>query len=269
MMQHRYTAVLDTIRHIEELAEPLSAPETRQHIRDILQRLALRTELFPADHFNVRPGKTGGIYELYVAPNRGLSLYASAGASGKYQPPHDHTTWAVIAGVRGVEHNQFFKCVARDEVHATGSLRFVRSVAVGPGESVTLAAQDFHTIAIDDGADALHLHLYGNALDTLKGRIGFATEAGGTFTRFMAKPLTFAPWTDAKELAEMREQGLDFTEHSVDTPNLMGSLRASSDQSSPIVLTGVESQAQGDAEQTIRTLQYAGFHNLAVFKPEV
>lgn len=269
MMQQRYEAVQYTIDEIQALGQDLSEEPIREKIRSILEKLAVQTELFPVESFNVRPGKAGGIYELYVAPDRSLSLYASSGASGKYQPPHDHTTWAVIAGIRGVERNQFFECLERDDENNRGALKFVRAAAVGPGDSVTLSAADFHTIAVEDGADALHLHLYGDALDTLVGRIGFATETGGTFTRFMAEPMTFAPWISDAEVQQMQTDGLSVVLQPVAVPNLVEAVkRAAPDSTQAVVLTGVNSQIEPQTESAIRDLHRAGFHNLAVLKPK-
>ena len=67
--------------------------------RELIQ-LASRTELFPKEQFAILPGKPT-IYRLAEDPDHRFALYASAGALGKYQPPHNHTTWAVIAGVYG------------------------------------------------------------------------------------------------------------------------------------------------------------------------
>jgi len=267
-MQARYEAVQATIKKIQTLGPVLEEPATREAICGILERLAQRGDLFPATSFSVRPGASGGIYELYVAPDRSLSLYASSGASGKYQPPHDHTTWAVIAGIRGVERNQFFECTDRDDATSTGEIRFVRAKDVGPGQSVTLAAEDFHTIAVTEGSDALHLHLYGNALDTLEGRIGFATEQGGTFKRFMAKPLTFAPWISQAELEAMRVDGLAVCVQSVKSRDWVAGVRsASPDPSARVVLVDVQSESDTDLEVQVRALLFAGYHNLAVLRP--
>lgn len=267
-IQVRHDAVMNTIEQIRSLGDDLHALETREKIRGLLEKLAIQSDLFPDEDFKPRPGASGGLYELYVAPDRSLSLYASAGASGKYQPPHDHTTWAVIAGVRGVERNQFFECLERDDETSTGKIRLIRAAEVGPGQSVTLAADEFHTIAVDDGADALHLHLYGNALDTLVGRIGFESETGGQFKRFMAKPLTFAPWVTAQELEAMRSDSKPLTILSFTVGDLCQAASGAGLQPGDrIVLIDVQSQNDSAAEEQVRALQRKGFHNLAVLKP--
>ena len=268
MMQARYDAVQGAIKQIRALGSPLHEAATREKIRGILEALAVQADLFPTHGFTVRPGASGGIYELYVAPDRSLALYASSGASGKYQPPHDHTTWAVIAGIRGIERNQFFQCVERDDKSGTGKLNFLHAKDVGPGDSVTLSAEDFHTIAVQEGGDALHLHLYGNALDTLVGRIGFASETGGAFKQFMANPQTFAPWVNQDELQAMRDDGEPLLVQSATATDLVSAVKAASpDQTRRIVLVDVPAEVDPETESRVRDLQRAGYHNLAVLRP--
>lgn len=267
-IQQRHDAVKSTIEQIRALGPDLHADEVRQKIRPILEELAKQSELFPEENFKPRPGASGGIYELYVAPDRSLSLYASAGKGGKYQPPHDHTTWAVIAGIRGIERNQFFDCLERNDETSTGKIQLVESVDVGPGESVTLGAEDFHTIAVEEGGDALHLHLYGNALDTLVGRIGFDSETGGEFRRFMAKPMTFAPWVSEAELEAMKADGEPLHVLSFTLGNMawaVGGAGVTPDER--IVLIDMPSQTDEAAAKEVRELHRRGYHNLAVLKP--
>ena len=76
-------------------------------IKAELIALASRSELFPAPHFANFPGSAGTIYHLAEDPDGRFALYGSAGVPGKAQPPHNHTTWASIAGVFGDEHNVF------------------------------------------------------------------------------------------------------------------------------------------------------------------
>ena len=65
--------------------------------RGSLIGLATQSDLFPAEHFKVF-GSKGTIYHLAEDPDGRFALYGSAGVPGKYQPPHNHTTWATIAG---------------------------------------------------------------------------------------------------------------------------------------------------------------------------
>src|SRR4026209_1208054 len=74
-----------------------------EKIGGLLASLAGRAELFPQDEFPL--GADGGIYRLSEDPNHRFALYASAGGPGKKGLPHNHTTWAVIAGVHGEERN--------------------------------------------------------------------------------------------------------------------------------------------------------------------
>lgn len=268
-IQVRHDAVMETIKQIKALGPDLHPKEVRQKIQPILAELAKKTELFPSENFKPRPGASGGLYELYVAPDRSLSLYASAGASGKYQPPHDHTTWAVIAGVHGVERNQFFECLERDNETNTGKIRFLEAVDVGPGQSVTLGADEFHTIAVEQGSDALHLHLYGNALDTLVGRIGFESETGGQFKRFMAKPMTFAPWVTQAELDAMQADGEPLSVLSFTLGNMAWAVGGAGLKTTDrIVLIDWPGEDDSTAASEVRELHRRGYHNLAVLKPE-
>src|SRR5262249_44205698 len=96
---------IDAIRLIErEQGVTLAALDA---IRERLIGLATRSELFPEASFPIPAGATGRAYRLAEDPDHRFALYASAGAPGRAAPPHNHTTWAVIAGVRGEEHNVF------------------------------------------------------------------------------------------------------------------------------------------------------------------
>ena len=54
-------------------------------------------------------GEPGKAYRLAEDADHRFALYAAAGAPGRQAPPHNHTTWAVIAGVYGEEHNVFYR----------------------------------------------------------------------------------------------------------------------------------------------------------------
>jgi len=107
-----------------------------EKIKADLIALASRTELFPPAHFANIPGRAGTIYHLAEDPDGRFALYGSAGVPGKAQPPHNHTTWAVISGVFGDEHNVFYERIDNRAVPGEGKLRKSGELTVQRGNAV-------------------------------------------------------------------------------------------------------------------------------------
>src|SRR4051812_9674240 len=97
------TEAIETVRTIE--AEYGVTREALELIKPVLVGLASQTELFPQESFGNLQGRPGTLFHIAEDPDGRFALYGSAGAPGKAQPPHNHTTWACIAGVYGDEHN--------------------------------------------------------------------------------------------------------------------------------------------------------------------
>ena len=174
-----------------------------EKIKTELIALAAQSELFPPEHFANLPGRTGTIYHLAEDADGRFALYGSAGTPGKAQPPHNHTTWASIAGVYGDEHNVFYERVYRGETPGEGRLRRTRELTIQRGSACAMLPDDFHTIEVTGPGDSLHLHLYGKTLEDLPGRITFPSSTGGKPARFMAKPEIYSPRIAPRELRAM------------------------------------------------------------------
>ena len=278
-MQQRYEAVRKVMEDIGRLSQSQAGEALRQAIAPLLVELGKRDKLFPPHEFPVRDGKPGGLYQLWRGRDGDLALYASAGKTGKKQPPHDHTTWAVIAGVFGEEHNVFFERIDDRSQPGIGQLKQVDELTVVQGNAAQLSGEIFHTIEVVSEEDSLHLHLYGRALDTLSGRINFKSEEGGAYTRFMAVPETYAPWilpgdlyrmlTDGMELAilDVRENGV-YTQghlfHAASMPLSVFELRFRQGLPSLHARIVLIDDNDGLAEKAVRILHAHGYHNVAV-----
>ncbi len=204
----RAQAARETIESVRAIESQFGATrEALERIKPELVKLASRTELFPASSFGNLPGRPGTIFHVAEDPDGRFALYGSAGSPGKAQPPHNHTTWACIAGVYGDEHNVFYDRVDDHPADAQASLVKTGELTVVKGNACAFLADDFHTIEVVNGKESLHLHLYGKTLEDLPGRVYFGSSVGGKYQRFMSRPEVFAPRISAVELKAMIAEG--------------------------------------------------------------
>ncbi len=204
----RAQAARETIESVRAIESQFGATrEALERIKPELVKLASRTELFPASSFGNLPGRPGTIFHVAEDPDGRFALYGSAGSPGKAQPPHNHTTWACIAGVYGDEHNVFYDRVDDHPADAQASLVKTGELTVVKGNACAFLADDFHTIEVVNGKESLHLHLYGKTLEDLPGRVYFGSSVGGKYQRFMSRPEVFAPRISATELKAMIAEG--------------------------------------------------------------
>ncbi|MDB5878682.1 MAG: sulfurtransferase, partial [Variovorax sp.] len=193
-------------------------------IAEQLVGLGRRAELFPDHHFPVSAERPNAVYRLAEDPDGRFALFVSAGLAGKFQPPHDHTTWAMIAGIRGNERNVVYRRRATDDP-LRDRLEHARTVDVTAGQHVTLTADVVHTIELIGGEYGLHLHFYGLSLERLTKRVVFESSEGGTYRQFSPPALirhpVIAPHAlkqalrsgDELALLDVREEGVFAKKH--------------------------------------------------------
>lgn len=148
-------------------------------IRARLVDLASRGELwseaaFPAPAGDERQSR----YLIGQEGPEGLSLYLNVMRGGKTIPPHNHTTWACIAAVEGVEHNTLYDRLDDGSVPGKAEIRPRQTVAVAPGGAIAMLPDDVHSVEIRGGQTIRHLHFYGRPLETLDRRLTFDMEKG-------------------------------------------------------------------------------------------
>ena len=207
LMTRRHQAITESMNAIRDLRDSMGASDALiEAIGPILIDLGLQEDLFPESAFGVRDG-TMAIHELSADGDGRLGLYASAGLPGKSQPPHDHRTWACIAGVRGAEWNQYFERVDDGVDRLHGVLEPRGEMVIRAGDARGLMGHDFHTIEVVEDRPALHLHVYGHTLDRLTGRVYFESETGGEVRLFMTRPTFQSARVSVSELNEMLTDG--------------------------------------------------------------
>jgi len=207
MHQERAAAVRQLVDQARAIEKSGVTTANLGKIGGLLASLARRADLFPQDEFPLGPD--GGIYRLSEDPDHRFALYASAGGPGKKVPPHNHTTWAIIAGVHGEERNVVYDRLDNgaqaDKVQlreATAKEKTLRN-----GDVIAYLPDDFHHIETPVGSgNALHLHFYGLSLEHLPDRVS-VDMASGTAKRFMTKAKILTPLLTVQQVKAMLKSG--------------------------------------------------------------
>ena len=203
--QERSRAVRQLVDQARQIEKEGVTSRMLDKMGNLVASLASRADLFPQDEFPLGPD--GGIYRLSEAPDHRFALYASAGGPGKKVPPHNHTTWAVIAGVHGAEHNVVYERLDNGAKPDHVQLRAAREKTLRRGDVICYLPDEFHHIETPEGSgSALHLHFYGLSLEHLPDRVS-VDMANGTAKRFMSKPRILTPLLSVRQVKAMLKSG--------------------------------------------------------------
>jgi predicted metal-dependent enzyme (double-stranded beta helix superfamily) len=172
LILERASAAQDTLTRLQAVSveadgEAAHAVAVKQAVLD----LAARAELFPLDHYPVKPGTRGGFYRVIEGTGRTNAIYVSVAAPAteterRGNTPHRHVGWATIAGIQGEEFNAIYQRIDDGLVPGQGTLRKRAEVTIREGEAVYVPAGDYHHIELRSANPTLHLHVYQLGVDS-------------------------------------------------------------------------------------------------------
>ena len=137
-----------------------------QAIKAQLTELSENRDLFSIKDFpppDATSDRRSCLYRLSEDDDHRFALYINSADGVVNAPVHNHTTWAVIVGITGLELNKFYD--------RTGAGVAEKSAArVEQGQGVCLLPDDLHSIHIEAGEPVINFHMYGLALEQLHRR---------------------------------------------------------------------------------------------------
>lgn len=145
-------------------------------VTPLASRLALAKDAWlKPQHYETDAEQGFGLHLLHEEPDHSLAVFAVAWAPHDGTPPHDHGTWAVVAGVVGVERNVKYNRLddrsRPDHVELEERCSFTASA----GDVICLKPNGIHLVWNDSDSVTVSLHTYGRHINHT-GRSAFDIE---------------------------------------------------------------------------------------------
>ena len=155
-------------------------------VRPLARRASLSRSSWVEDRmYEVDPEQGVAGYVLHEESDHSLAVLAVSWLPHRGVPPHDHGTWAVVAGVDGPEKNEFFQRADDRSRPGYAELRKVGEKVCSAGDVIAMPSGTIHSVLNETDAVTLSLHIYGKHIN-YTGRSQFDLTAR-TETPFILK----------------------------------------------------------------------------------
>ncbi len=130
-------------------------------MRPLALKASLDKALIQPAHYECDPEGGIGLHLLHAEPDHSLAVFMVSWLPGRGVTPHDHGTWAVVAGVDGPEVNTFWKRLDDGTRAGYAELAPAGEQAIDAGEVVSMLPEGIHSVRNDSHRITLSLHTYG------------------------------------------------------------------------------------------------------------
>jgi predicted metal-dependent enzyme (double-stranded beta helix superfamily) len=138
-----------------------NAAEVAERVRPLAGVLALSRNWLEPRHYVCDVEQGFGLHVLHEEPDHRLLVFAAAWLPGRGPAPHNHGTWAVVAGVAGAETNVLWERLDDRSRPGHARLRKVSEQVVGPGDVLTFPPEAIHSVVNHTQEVSVSLHVYG------------------------------------------------------------------------------------------------------------
>jgi len=143
------------------VADAADESEILAAVGPLARRLALDRSWLAPKLFETDEEQGFLAHLLHEEPDQGLAVFAVNWLPGRGAPPHDHGTWAVVAGVVGAERNIRYSRLDDGSRPGFAELAVKHDFTAAPGELVAMKTGGIHAVRNETDAVTLSLHTYG------------------------------------------------------------------------------------------------------------
>ncbi len=174
----RVEKIRTMLNRVRAIVKSEISRETLNQVKQELLGLAVHHELFPIDEFPAIVGANASMYLLAEDSDHRYALYMVAPPAGGFAPPHDHQTWAVIAGMYGREQNKVYRRLDDGTVPSVARVEVCDEFDVVAGTALALMPDDIHSIHLGEDGPHGSLHLYGLSVEHCRDRRMYSLSKG-------------------------------------------------------------------------------------------
>lgn len=148
-----------------------------RQVSPLAVRVATEKAWLEPGHYGTDPEQGFGVHVLHEEPDHSLAVIAVAWLPGRGTPPHDHGTWAVVAGVDGIERNIRYQRVDDRSRPDHARLEVKHDFNADAGDLVCMKTGGIHAVHNETSGVTLSLHTYGRHVNHTN-RSQFDLETG-------------------------------------------------------------------------------------------
>jgi len=174
-IEERRRLVAETVERVRTIEQKYGVTrDALGSIEDELKSLSRHQHLFGTEEFpNPEPGSSAKLYVLAEDEDGRFPIYLTCALPGGAVRPHNHGTWAVVAGLSGCEENCLYDRLAGGHEPGPARIALSATVRIHAGESIALMPDDIHSVATPGDVPRRHFHMYGTSLEQLPKRLAY------------------------------------------------------------------------------------------------
>ncbi|MDJ0957253.1 MAG: cysteine dioxygenase family protein [Arenicellales bacterium] len=160
---YSFANYIEDLRRIS--GETNDEDEIIRYVGPLAQRLALQKSWLQQEHYDCDSEQGFLAHLLHEEPDHTLAVFVVSWLPSRGAPPHDHGTWAVVAGVEGVERNIRYKRLDDGTCADYAELEVKSTLDAGAGELICMKTGGIHSVRNETDQITLSLHTYGKHIN--------------------------------------------------------------------------------------------------------